>query len=79
MIEMILQLVQDLQLDFRDIIDILLVAFVLYQFVQILQGTLGAKMALGLGVVMLVSYISDSAQLSTMHWIFGNFAFIIGY
>jgi diadenylate cyclase len=71
--EAILQQFVDLELNGRDIIDILLVTFVLYEFVQILQGTLGAKMALGLAVVMVVSYISDSAQLSTMHWLFGNF------
>lgn len=71
--DVILQQFADLQLDARDVIDILLVAFILYEFVQILQGTLGAKMALGLAVVMVVSYISDSAELSTMHWLFGNF------
>jgi uncharacterized protein (TIGR00159 family) len=72
-VELILQQLADLQLDGRDLIDIVLVAFILYEFVQILQGTLGAKMALGLAVLMVVSYISDSAQLSTMHWLFGNF------
>lgn len=71
--ELILQQFSDLQLTGRDIIDILLVTFILYEFVQILQGTLGAKMALGLAVLMVVSYISDSAELSTMHWLFGNF------
>jgi uncharacterized protein (TIGR00159 family) len=71
--DLLLQPLMGLQLGVRDLIDIVLVAFILYEFVQILQGTLGAKMALGLAVVMVVSYISDSAQLSTMHWLFGNF------
>ncbi len=71
--ETIVQLITDLQLTGRDLLDILLVAVILYQFVQILQGTLGAKMALGLVVLAGVSYLSDAARLSTTHWLFGNF------
>ena len=55
------------------IVDILLVSFLIYRALLVIRGTRAAPMLGGLTVVVLLYFISDLAELTTLHWILGNF------
>lgn len=61
--------------DFRwiDLIDIFIVAFVIYRLMLLVKGTRAAKMLWGLAVIVLVYFISQRMELLTLHWILSNF------
>ncbi|MFQ5465604.1 MAG: diadenylate cyclase CdaA [Thermodesulfobacteriota bacterium] len=55
------------------VVDILIVAVVLYWVMLMFRGTRAERMFWGLGVVILVRFISQRAELLTLHWIISNF------
>lgn len=57
----------------QDILDIALVATVLYWLFLILKGTRAFQMLVGLALLLLASVISKSAGLSTMDWLITSF------
>lgn len=61
--------------DFRwiDLVDITIVAFVIYRLMLLVKGTRAERMLWGLAVIVLVYFISQRMELFTLHWILSNF------
>lgn len=57
------------QLRWQDILDILLVAVILYRVLLIIKGTKAAQMLIGLGVLLLAFLFSGYTGLYTMDWL----------
>lgn len=51
------------------VIDILLVAFLIYRLLKLVRGTRAWKVLIGIGVFVLALFLSDLFQLRTLHWI----------
>jgi len=63
----------------RDLVDIALVAVVVYFILRLIRGTRAVQMIIGLTVVMIVYELARWFGLLTVEWMFGHFfsAFII--
>lgn len=55
-----------------DVLDVILIAFILYGLYQFLRGTRALQMAVGLIIILLVSALVNLFNLSGMVWIFSN-------
>ena len=55
-----------------DVLDILIVAFAIYQIVLALRGTRAFQMILGLALLYLASWISLRVGLITVNWALSN-------
>jgi diadenylate cyclase len=51
------------------IIDILLVAFIIYEFLALIKGTRASLMLVGVAAMALVFYFSRLGELTTLHWL----------
>src|SRR5262250_17241 len=51
------------------IIDILLVAFLIYQFLILIRGTRAAPMLVGIAVIALAFYFARLGELRTLNWV----------
>jgi diadenylate cyclase len=60
----------------RDVVDILIVAVVIYEILKLIRGTRAVQMALGAGLLVGMFYLSSWAQLSTVNWFIRN---MVGY
>jgi diadenylate cyclase len=56
----------------RDIVDILIVAYLIYRFLLLLRGTRGAQMTLGLVVLLIFYILTRTYQFRTLEWLFAN-------
>ena len=52
-----------------NVIDILLVAIVIYQFLMLVRGTRAAPMLVGVAAVALAFYIARIGELTTLSWL----------
>jgi len=67
-----------LQFGWRDLIDIALVALILYRLFLIVRGTRAAQMLLGLIVLLAASIVSRHVPLYTLDWLLQGFwAYIV--
>jgi len=57
----------------QDILDILMVAFVIYRLLLIIKGTRAVQMIIGLMVMLVAFFISNYLGLHTMYWIIQSF------
>ncbi len=57
----------------RDVVDILIVSFVVYQLIKIVRGTKALRMLIGLLFLVLLSFLAKWFQLKTLSWLFQNF------
>lgn len=57
----------------QDIIDILVVAFVIYQLISVIRGTRSVQMVLGLGVLTAVYFLAGALDLAALKWIMQTF------
>ena len=57
----------------QDVLDIFVVAFVIYHFILMLKGTRAFRMLVGLVVIVLVTILSQWLKLQTLNWLFSNF------
>lgn len=57
----------------RDTLDILIVAFVIYRVILLIKGTRAVQMLKGFSVIFVVYFISQKAELMMLHWILTNF------
>lgn len=55
------------------LLDILIVAFVLYWLMLMFKGTRAERMLWGLGIIITVYFVSQRFELLTLHWILSNF------
>jgi diadenylate cyclase len=59
-----------------DLIDVLVVSFLLYEVLKLIRGTRAVQMALGGGVLVVLFYGSRWARLETVNWLIRN---LFGY
>ncbi|MCO7125303.1 diadenylate cyclase CdaA [Sporolactobacillus shoreicorticis] len=55
-----------------DIIDILIVTYVIYKVIMIIRGTKAVQLAKGILVIIAVWFLSSLLQLRTLEWILNN-------
>jgi len=60
-------------LSVKDLIDIFLVAFVIYRFLLLIKGTRGMQMAVGIEFLVLFYYVAKLGQLQATEWLLTNF------
>ena len=69
----------------RDLIDIALVAFIIYRFLLLIRGTRGVQMTFGIVMLLLVYWITRQYRLAAVQWLLSNlltyivFAIIVLY
>jgi diadenylate cyclase len=56
-----------------DLLDIGIVAFIIYRIILLIKGTRAVQMLLGLAVILIVYVASQVAGLYTLHWLLDNF------
>jgi diadenylate cyclase len=56
----------------RNILDIALVAYVIYRFLLLIRGTRGVQMTFGIVVLLLIYWISRIAEMKTIQWLLSN-------
>jgi len=66
-LENIIAAVLQLDLTWLDVLDILIVAYVFYRIVLLIRGTRAEQLVKGLAVLLLVTVLSDSLGLRTLH------------
>ena len=59
-----------------DVIDILVVAVLIYEVLKLIRGTRAVQMAVGIASIIGLFYVSRGLQLETLNWLIRN---IIGY
>lgn len=62
-----------LKLDFFSILDIVLVAFLLYQLYNLIKGTIAANICIGLAIICLMYYVVSGLHMKLLTLILGNF------
>ncbi|GAB2697662.1 diadenylate cyclase CdaA [Mucilaginibacter koreensis] len=62
-----------LKLNFFSILDILLVAFLLYQLYNLIRGTIASNIFIGLAIIYLLYYVVKSLQMTMLTGILGKF------
>ncbi len=58
----------------KDIVDILIVSFIFFQLLKLMQGTRSAQIIIGLFSLALVAFVSYWFQLEGLAWLFSNLA-----
>jgi diadenylate cyclase len=61
------------QIRWQDVLDIALVAIILYRMILIVQGTIAARMLAGVAILLFALFISKYMQLYTMDWLIQSF------
>jgi uncharacterized protein (TIGR00159 family) len=56
----------------RDLIDIALVAYIIYRFLLLIRGTRGVQMTFGIVVLLLLYWVSRYTGLNTIQWLLSN-------
>ena len=57
----------------QDILDILLVTYLIYRVLLLIKGTKAIQMLIGIGVLLIALLLSDLLELHTMYWIIQSF------
>jgi len=63
-------------ISWTDIIDIILIAFLIYYALSLLKGSRSMQMLIGILILVAIYYISQILQLRSLHWILKN---LFGY
>jgi len=75
MIVQFLQSLPSISFSFMDIIDILIITYILYRFFLIIKGTLAVQMFVGIFILLGASYLAQNFPLYTIRWFLQNFLF----
>lgn len=69
------ELFANLNSSFRheDLLDVAIVAFIVYRLLNLISGTRAVQMLIGLGVLTGAFFLSSQLELYTTHWLFSNF------
>lgn len=59
-----------------DVLDILIVAIILYELLKLIRGTRAMQIAVGIASIVGLFYLSRGLQLETLNWLIRN---VIGY
>lgn len=65
-------------LEWRSVLDILLVAFLIYEVLRLVRGTRAVQMAVGLGLIALLYQMSSWLGLRTLQWVLRNVVVYLG-
>jgi len=57
----------------QDILDILVVAFVIHQLISIIRGTRSVQMVVGIGILTAVYFLASVLDLSMLMWVMQTF------
>lgn len=60
------------QIGIRDVIDISLVAYIVYRFLLLMRGTRGAQMTFGIVVLLMFYWVTRFYRLSAVQWLLTN-------
>src|SRR5262249_27679101 len=66
-------------LPLRDMLDVLLVAVLIYELLRLVHGTRAVQMAVGLGLVAGLYQLSTWLGLSTVQWLLRNAVVYLGF
>jgi diadenylate cyclase len=61
------------QLRWQDLLDIGIIAFIVYRLIHMMRGTRAMQMVIGLVIVLMVYVASQAAGLFTLNWVLDNF------
>lgn len=56
-----------------DIIDIVLVSYIIYRIILLLRGTRAVQMLAGVAIIIIIYFLSGKFELQTLHWLFKTF------
>jgi uncharacterized protein (TIGR00159 family) len=73
MIQSLLDFLRATDFSWHDVLDILLVAFIIYQLLQFIRGTHAVQMALGGLVLVILYFVSKWGNLETVNWLLRTF------
>jgi len=62
-----------------DVLDILIVSFLIYEFLKLIRGTRAVQMAVGSLLVIGLFYVSQLAPLQTLNWLIRNALVYVGF
>jgi diadenylate cyclase len=62
-----------------DILDILIVAILIYEFLKLIRGTRAVQMALGSMLIVALFYFSQLAPLQTVNWLIRNLLVYVAF
>ena len=62
-----------------DVLDILIVSFLIYEFLKLIRGTRAVQMAVGSMLIVLLFYVSRLAPLQTVNWMIRNMLVYIAF
>jgi diadenylate cyclase len=57
----------------QDILDVLIVAFIIYRVLLLIKGTRALELVIGIGLILFGFYLSKKLELFTLGWILNNF------
>ena len=60
------------QIGVRDVIDIVVVAYLIYRMLLLLRGTRAIQMVVGLAAVVVVFFLAGRFELVTLHWLLSS-------
>lgn len=58
---------------FKDLLDVLIVSFLVYQLLLIIRGTRAAQMLFGVGAMLVMFWLATSFRLHALNWILSHF------
>jgi len=58
-----------LSVSFFDVIDILIVSFIVYKLYLLLRGTIASQIFLGLMIIFIISFIAEAMQFKALNWL----------
>ncbi len=63
-------------LDFSivDLLDVIIVAFIIYKLLELVKGTRSAQMMIGMVIIFIVAFMAYWFQLEGLKWLFSNLA-----
>ena len=67
-LESIVAAVKQLNVEWRDIVDIIIVAYVIYRLILIIRGTRAEQLVKGLGILLLAMVISEQVGFVAFNW-----------
>jgi len=65
--------VEFLQFRFVDFLDVVIVAFIVYQFLKFIKGTRATQMLIGLGLLFVLALVANFWELYGLKWIVASF------
>lgn len=58
----------------KDLLDVLIVSFIIYEVLKLTKGTRSAQIIVGLSLIVLIAFIAYWTQLEGVTWLFSNLA-----